>query len=312
MVALQHSDFVDDALEEMVIITGIPRSGTSIFGQLIGSLATVEYAYEPPMVNYFDAQLRHKEMNPETAAEIFGSYLFYEHFASYLHGRGYSFRESDFSYILDMKTVPEILEQWNSVQGIGDAIERAPEYTFSFKYPGFYDLLSALYDATPSLKVIDIGRNLERIVASMYNKRWFFDQTLQPGSPGRWPYHRSSGIQVPYLVAEEDIEWWQRMSPSTRTVYICNRFAEDRLAFISQYEGRDSYREVRYERFVKSPETVCKEITEFLGVDPGQKTSDVVESVRSTSQPADLDKILEACEQSVRDRFDELRPQLRQ
>lgn len=310
MVELRHSTFVDDALEEMVIVTGIPRSGTSIFGQLVGSLATVEYAYEPPMVNYFDATLRHKEIPPETVEDIFLPYLYYEHFASYLHGRSYSFREGDFSYILGMKTLPEILEQWNTVHGLGDAIERGPEYTFSFKYPGFYDLLSVLYDANPSIKVLDIGRNLERIATSMYDKQWFSDQTLQPGSPGRWPYHQTDGIQVPYLVAEDDVEWWQQMSSSTRTIYICNRFAEDRLAFTNQYGDRETYREVRYERLVKSPDTVCQETAEFIGVNIGQKTSDVVGSVRSTSRPADLDEILATCDQSVCDRFDELRPNM--
>jgi hypothetical protein len=311
MVKLSHSAFVDDALEEMVVITGIPRSGTSIFGQLVGSFDPVEYAYEPPMVNYFDAMLRHKQMDPETVEDIFLPYLYFDHFASYLHGRGYSFREGDFSYILGMKTLPEILEQWNTVQGLGDAIERGPEYTFSFKYPGFYDLLSVLYDANPSIKVLDLGRNLDRIAASMYDKEWFSDQTLQPNSPGRWPYHETNGIQVPYLVAEEDVEWWQKMTPSTRTIYICNRFAEDRLAFINQYGNRNTYREVRYERLVESPDILCQETADFIDVKPGQKTSDVVDSVRSTSQPIDVEEILANCDQSVSDRFDELRPKLR-
>jgi len=310
MAELRHSEFVDDAINDMVVVTGIPRSGTSIFGQLVGSLTTVEYAYEPPMVNYFDGKLRHGEISPETVSEIFVPYLFYEHFASYLHGRRYSFRDGDFSYILGMKTVPEIVEQWGTVHGLSDALDRAPRYTFSFKYPGCYDLLSALYAQRPSITVVDIGRNLERIAASMYVKEWFFDHALQPGSPGRWPYHQSGELQVPYLVAEDDIEWWHRMSPSTRTIYVCNRFAEDRLAFEEQYGERDTYRSVRYERFVDAPDDVAEEIAAFVGVEPGAKTEGVIDSIEPTTSAVDLDEILATCDQSVRTRFDELRPRL--
>lgn len=308
MVELRHSAFVDDAIEDMVVVTGIPRSGTSIFGQLIGSFSTVEYAYEPPMVNFFDATLRHGEIDPETVEDIFLPYLYFEHFAEYLHGRRYSFREGDFSYILGMKTVPELLEQWRTVNGLGDAIERAPDHTFSFKYPGFYDLLSVLYEATPSIKVIDLGRNLERIVASMYDKEWFFDHTLRPNSPGRWPYHSTDSVQVPYLVDEDDADWWQEMSPSTRTVYVCNRFAEDRLTFLERYGDRETYEEVRYERFVECPNDVAEEVAEFLDLAPGQRTPDVIDSVKSTPSPANLDQILSSCDRDVQERYAELSP----
>lgn len=310
MAKLCYNDFVKRDLEEMVILTGIPRSGTSIFGQAIGSFSSVEYAYEPPLINYFDAKCRHDELDAEDTTEIALPYLYFDHFTEYLHGRRYSFREEDFSYILDMKPLPEILNQWRKVRGLQDAVNIANEHMFVLKYPGCYDFLDALYEEIPNIRIIDIGRGLNRILASQYAKDWYIDQNFERDSAGKWPYYDNDGLLVPYLVYEEDIERWQSWNPETRTVYLVNRYAEARLSFMDKYRERDSYMGVRYEQLIQNPRSFIEDVAEFLGADWGVKTEEIVSDVRSTSPPADIDEIFKDCQGGVKNRFEELRPKL--
>ena len=58
MKDIRVNDFFAEGTDEMVIVTGIPRSGTSIVGKVLGSLYDVEYAFEPPLVPFFYARVR--------------------------------------------------------------------------------------------------------------------------------------------------------------------------------------------------------------------------------------------------------------
>lgn len=310
MGEFQYNNFVRNGLQNSVAVTGIPRSGTSILGQLIGSFSNVEYAYEPPMTNFFDAHRRHDNLSEETVTEMVLPYLFFEHFTNYLHGRRYSFREEDFSYILGMKSVPEVIDNWSRVKGIQDAVEMAPESTFVFKYPGFYNLLSTLANQLSTLKVIDIGRNLDRVLVSLYAKEWFTDKNLQPGSAGRWPYLSTDEILVPYVVDPNDVTDFKEMSAANRTVYVCNRWAEDRLAFQERYGDNDMYLTIRYERLIEDPKAVADDLATFVDVSHGPKTSEVVDIIEPTSAPADINNVLEQCDEKLRTRFAELRSKM--
>lgn len=312
MSEIRINNFVDNHLDDAVFLTGLPRSGTTILGRLVGSFRSVEYAFEPPVIPYLDAQCRHDLLESSTISELLRVYLYYDYFAEFVHGRGYNFRQSDASNILDMQTVPEILQKWNAVTTMEDAIETASEYTFSFKSPGVYHVLSTFYDRFSAVRVVDIGRNLDRVLVSLFNKQWFFDHNLGEDATGLWPFHDTNGqYVVPYLVAEDDIEWWQTMSAETRTVYICNRLAEDRLAFEEQYGDRDTYHQIRYERLIDQPETLTDELTAVLGLSRGSTTQKIVDEIEPTSAACEVDSILDDADTAVQDRFSELRTQFR-
>jgi hypothetical protein len=310
MSEVRINNFVDDHLDDMVILTGLPRSGTTILGRLVGSFRSVEYAFEPPVVAYLDAQSRHDILESSTISELLKVYLYYDYFAEFVHGRKYNFRPSDASNVLAMQTVPEILDKWNRVATMDDAVKTATEYTFSFKFPGVYHVLSDFYNRFPTVHVVDIGRNLDRVLISLFNKQWFFDQNLGEDATGLWPFHETNGqYVVPYLVAEDDIEWWQTMSAETRTVYICNRLAEDRLAFEEQYGDRDTYHQIRYERLIDEPETITDELTTILGLSRGSTTNAIIDEIEPTTADGTVNSILQAADEKAQERFSDLRPQ---
>lgn len=306
MIDIRYDNIATRDLEEMVVLTGIPRSGTSILGQALGSLSSVEYGYEPPLITYLNSQCRHSELDAKAATKIALRYLYFDHFTEYLHGRRYSFRENDFSYILDMKPLPEILKKWSEIEGIQDAIEVANEHTFAFKSPGIYDLLDVLCEELPTIRVVDIARNLDRILASQYDKEWYFDHNLKQDK--LMPHYDVDGIPVPYLVDEEDIEDWQSWNPETRSVYMVNQYAETRLEFKKKYGEKAMYLSEHYEQLIESPRSVIKEMAEFIGAEWGTKTEQIVASIQSTSLPAEVDDIMNKCEDSIQKELDELRP----
>lgn len=307
MTNIQVNNFVVKYIGEMVVITGIPRSGTSIVGKIVGSLRDIEYAFEPPLVPYLDAQVRWGALEPRGALDILEAYLFYDHFVNLLQGRRYNFRASDDSYILGMKSFPEIAEKWHSDGRIQDALHEAENRTFAFKSPGVYPLLGRIYERFPGIKVVDISRDLERVLASMMGKRWFHDEYLGPDSTGLWPFVNSEGeCIVHYRIAEDAIEAWQSMNAETRTVHVCNQLASNQKTFRQRYSGRRTYYELDFGAFVQSPGEVVADLSSFLGLDPGPKTEAIVGEVMPTDPPYDVERILERCDPDEAERFSDL------
>jgi len=312
MTQLRLNEFVDDHLNDMIFVTGIPRSGTTILGKLVGSFNGVEYAFEPPFVTYINAKHRHGLLDSEAATELLKVYLHFDYFAEYVHGRKYNFRPSDDSYVLGMQTVPEVLAKWDRVTSMAEAMEAAPEYTFSIKVPGVYHVLAVLFESLSNLRVVDIGRNLERVLASLYAKRWFFDENLGPDATGVWPFHDTDGqYLVPYLVNEGDADAWQSMNPETRTVYVCNRLSEDRLAFQDRHDNAEDYYTPRYERLTEDPSDLAENLSKKLDLEWGPKTQSVLEEIEPTTVQIDVEGILDKCERSVEERFLELQPEFK-
>ena len=288
----------------MVIVTGIPRSGTSIVGKVLGSLCDVEYAFEPPLVPYLDAQVRWGRMDPGDGVNILKTYLYFEYFVEYLHGRRYNFRPSDDSFVLSMKPFNEIVEKWKTIGSTQDAIDEAEERSLICKSPGVYTLLNHIYENSPKIMIIHIWRDLERIIASLMSKRWFHDENLGPDSTGLWPFLKTEGARmVPYPVAEDAIEAWQSMNAETRTVHVCNQLADDRRAFRQRYSGRETYYELDFGAFVQSPGEATAQLASFLGLTPGPKTEDIVNEVAPTDPPCDPRRILDRCDPVEAERF---------
>jgi len=309
MTQIEVNDFVHENIGESIIITGLPRSGTTILGKLVGSFDGVEYGFEPPLVPYLDAKCRHGLLDTKTAVEHLKIYLFYDYFAEFLHGRRYNFRPGDASNVLGMQTTAEVFEKWNHVSSMDDALDIAPGYSFCFKSPGVYSILAAVFASSQDIRVVDIGRNLDRVLASLVGKRWFFDENLGPESTGFWPFHDvNREFMVPYLVDETDIKAWQTMTPETRTVYICNQLAEDRISFQEQYADDEGYHDIRYEQLIDKPATVAEQLAEIFDGAWGAMTDSVVDEITPTSAPADVSAVLDECDDKVEERLRELRP----
>lgn len=310
MSQLRLSPFVDDHLSDMALVTGIPRSGTTIVGKTIGTFTDVEYAFEPPLVPYINAHLRHKEIPKERAVDTLRAYLHFDYFANYVQGRKYNFRPSDASCVLKMKSIPHVVERWSTSGRTRDAMKRSQQPLFAFKSPGAYNVAAALADRYPDIRIIDLSRSLRRVVASLSAKGWFDDDQLHADTTALWPFHDvDREYMVPYHVSPADTDRWQTMNAATRIVYICNQIAESKLAFRETIDD-DQYHEIAYETFVEETEQTVSRLAAFLNRDFGVKTEAVVETVAPTDPPAPIDEIMNACDETEAERFKRLDDQV--
>jgi hypothetical protein len=308
---IQINDFISEHLQSSVMITGFPRGGTTIVGKLIGTFSNVEYAFEPPLMTYLDANLRTNSMDKESILKTLKTYLYYDYFANYIHGRNYNFRPEDDSSILGMKPFAEIFKKWSEIDNVQDARKSQDDtgFVFAFKFPGIYNLAGALFAKIPKLKIIDITRNPDRVLASMMAKGWFWDENLtDKKATGLWPFHPSNGkCMVPYLVKKEDIDKWQKMNNASRTVYICNRLTEDKLNFQAEVKSNKNYFNLEFESFLQKPEEILEELLDFLNLERGEMTPVVLDEIAATSPPSDIEKILNACDQKIENEYIKLK-----
>ncbi len=308
---------VDEGLHDMIVVTGIFRSGTTMLGRVVGSLKGVEYAYEPPLLFYAQACAAEDSLDRRALLEWIKVYLYYDYFESYLLGR-YNFRATDNgSCVLKFKPYEEALERWYSSKGPMDAIlEKANGKTrFAFKFCNFYKVLALLIDEYPSVQILDLGRDLRRVLSSMMVKKWFCQVSLQADGAVMWPFHTiSEKVRVPYLVREKDIDSWMEWNDLTRTAYMCCRFAEEKIAFkkdlSSKGVSKRNYLELSYEDIIDHPARAVDQIKHFTGLDSGALTPSITGGIQPTRAAFHHDELLTDCEEDVRTEFEALNQSL--
>ena len=309
MSSYRFNECVDDGLRNMIVVTGIYRSGTTITGKVIGSFKDIEYAYDPPLLFYL-AYLQHLgRIKDSELLNLVRVYLYYDYYLNYLHGR-YNFRVKDEgSCILHMKPCKEVLEKLFAVDNIKNA--NSKNTRFAFKFCNLYDLIMPMVREYSKIKVIDLKRDLKQVFSSMLVKKWFFQDSLSTDSAVLWPFFNNTQRgKVPYIVTESDIDFWLKSNDITKSAYACCRFAEKKIKLneeISKLENtKEIYFELIYEDLVRDPSKTVKRISEFTGSQFGALTQQIVNDIRSTESRFDVDEMIKECDPKVKERFYQL------
>ena len=306
MSSCKFNECVDDGLKNMIVVTGVYRSGTTITGKVIGSFKEIEYAYDPTLLFYL-VYLRHtNQIEDNELLDMTKVYLYYDYFINYLHGR-YNFRVKDEgSCVLHMKPYEEVLEKWFTVDNIKhDNIENT---RFAFKFCNLYELIPLLASEYPHMQIIDLTRDLRKVFSSMLAKEWFLEDKPDKDSAVLWPFLNNSQKQkVPYIVKEADIDFWVKSNDITKTAYACCRFAENKIKLkdeISKLKNSSEiYFELIYEDLVRDPSKTVKRISEFTGSQFGALTQQIVSDIRSTKSSFDVDEMIKECDPKVKERL---------
>ena len=294
-------------LDDVIAITGIQRSGTSILGKLIGSFETIEYSYEPRLIYHLDSLIDSNMVQNEFIIELLGTYLFHDHFIEKIHGRRYNFRFDDISYILGMKSLGNVMKRWKSISGYDDAVLEINNHNYAFKFTGGYSLISELCKTHPNVKIVHVWRSLDRILPSMFEKNWFTDENLCSEYFPQPHYKMENNVIVPYLVDHEAIDQWESMNIETRTVHICNQLAGKRADFRNNFVNYDTYYEIKFDQFVCTPSSAAYELSSFLELNFGPKTEYIINEINPTNVSHDIDDILEKTDSVEAEKFREYR-----
>jgi len=250
-----------------VLITGLPRTGTTFFGNFLGSAQDVEYFFEPPMMpsllNCIDRVSR------QEWTQLFESYCFEELLSQSIAGRRLNFNPCDDSFVYKFKSKEEIEGRWECSFRSSDLERIVGDYTFAFKIPGVTEAIAQLQKQYPEWQVVVVFRKYEDVLASIVTKGWFDDS-----SPHKIkPFKEFGSSCVPLCIDENWKQAWSELSVVERSIIYMNTQLVSTRKIISPIN-------LNYDEFVRNPEVLLK-CFERLNVEPTEKTNELIKSIRS-------------------------------
>jgi hypothetical protein len=261
-----------------IVITGAPRSGTSLLGKLVSTLEGVEYHFEPPLVWGLSALLSMKALSPEVASVLLQLHLHEDLLLESAHGRKANLRPGDDSLVLNSIYWPELLSRWQNIRNRDDAINYIADrkLRLAFKMPSVIDAIP-FFDATlPESQFIIIMRDGRDVVKSIIKKRWLSDEGLKNNY---WPFKIVNGSKVPHLVEDSMVGEWVKMNEATRACYLWRRDAEFAIQAKSSGLGNRLHI-LSYEELRQNPDSIMDELAQFLSTQTTNLTKLGIMSVR--------------------------------
>lgn len=221
----------------VLYITGVGRSGTTILGQIIASMRPVYYLFElsilrPPLNNDH---------------EILRRNLFEDYFLNEILGRCNP-SMMDWTYWGKYMTLPE-LQRRQSLYGRSDAIKLIEDEKplFVIKNPEAQHMLSDLADIFPGIRFIHILRNGLDVIGSSLARGWFVDD-YEPIDD--YDEDGFSWMNNFSMLNKNDVYWhWQKWNPITRTACTWRILTEMGMEYCKNNIGTTW--EFKYEDFCK-------------------------------------------------------------
>lgn len=267
-----------EVVSRAIMVSGATRSGTTMMAQLVFSLDGVELIHEPPFVYYLFPNI--ETIPGETWKALFEVYLFEDHFMPALAGRRWNMNRHDQSSVFNSKTEAEIEMRLARSHRRLETFPKALQHRCAFKTPEVLPYLGRFLGYFPRARVIVMLRRPEEVIASSLKRRYYADGTLT-GPTGDWLFKRGRRQQIPFWVADAEVDEWLSMSEVERTCF----------AFVRQYARVPETNPivvVDYDGFVGDPVGQFGDLAELLGCRFGGLTAKVLEGIRRRPREADV------------------------
>lgn len=299
----------NDCMKNSVMLTGIFRSGTTIFGKIMGSFRNVEYSYDPPIISTLDFLHQEEKIDATSASGLFGTYMAQDIMLNYHHGRSYNIRENDGSYIFNMKSREEVERRWKDVHGVMDAITLMYELKSRLIWKSVvrFSMIPIFMEHYENFKVVEVERDLKRLLSSLIKIGWFNkDEMASKNYMGIWPYKEGYKSKIPYMASKETADKWDISNEETNVARLLNDLIKIRLKIRKDvedlYPGR--YLVVKYEDLLDNPSVVVDKIEKFTGMKRTDITEKWIKSVKQTKAAFNIDEIFSKIEPSVLKRLE--------
>ncbi len=257
----------------VLYITGVGRSGTTILGQIIASMRPVYYLFEPCI-------LRPPLMNDH---EILRRNLFEDYFLNEIMGR-VNPNPNDWTYGGNYLDVVDMEKRWN-LNGRLDAIKliEKEKPLFVIKNPEAQHQMNELSDIFPGIRFIHILRNGFDVIGSSVGRGWFGDD-YDPVDD----YNLSGGFEwideneVTETVTDKTIKFkfangmeqtglinpymrnaWQYWNPTTRAACTWRVLTEMGMEYNDNNIGNFQF---KYESFCEASDKWLCEICDILNL----------------------------------------------
>lgn len=290
-----HMDF------RVAIVTGVCRSGKTLVGQLLGSMANVEHIDEPWLPMMLPVLQGKGLIDPDVGKTLLQSFT-EELFNDMILLRNANFRPSDLSSMWTRKNAQEIFSRLVNLHSRRDVRKYVAEHRSVLLYnlAEVMPYLSFLTDAFPRCKVIHVIRNGLDVATSTAEKQWFSNERLANPSNNQVFRAYQSNIDrtqyyLPWWLREDDSEAFLTMGDFARGVCYWRSLLEQSREQISQLKATrpDAYHEVKYEDLVRAPTQSVNNIAMFLDVTPTEQTAAVLSTLRTeaTSPAHPIDRL---------------------
>lgn len=267
-------------IDSAVVVTGGGRSGTTILGKLLHTFQGVEYAFEPPMLVALFSLINQL---PEAEWKfLYEAYLAEEFLANAMAGRAINTNLADDSSIYAVKAVKDVENRLARSWSKQDIMRQVAGKTLAYKLPNIVPFLRPLMSYCPSARIVVIQRNALDSIQSLLLKSWFKNDGAQAATA--WPFRQVGIWRVPYWVRPGEESLWCELSELDRCAYYYLLMSD-----VPQQDQRVIH--VRYSDLVHSPADVTKRLAQWVGVEEGCRTQEVVASIRPANKPIDADII---------------------
>ena len=258
-----------------VFLTGPARTGSTLWGQILGSLKNTVYLYEPDFLHALMPALQ--KIPLPIGKFLFESYLFEDKFVNQLTGRCFNFNKNDnsciFKYLTKNEAMSLLKTKWNKKKAIFVAGKK--KLILKITDAPFY--LNFIFAAYKNAKVVITYRNPETCIRSLVSKKWFADETLK-NLIEIWPSKSWNKIGIPCWVPEKDEKTWLKSNEIERaTIYY--------LFLMQSIKPRKNQIAVSYENLIRKPKNEIERVSNFLGLPLTAKTHEIIKSIKAQDPP---------------------------
>ena len=276
-------------VRQILFITGVNRSGTTLLGNLVGSFKNVEYDFEPWIFHCVPMMVASGQIPAPVAAEIFRGY-FNETLTASILGRNFNFRPGDDTRIWRRLSHDEIHSRWSSVKDRRDVKKYAADHNsiFCLKAINFVPFLGHVWNDFLTVKFIEIVRHPLQVALSIQKKGWVNLEKLQTleGLPIKKKIKTKEGRHffIPWWVQTGDIEYFLGMNELGRALYAwrvltgMGNAEKGRLGILGNESGR--YLEMKYEDLLRDPNGFLEKVAGFAGREMTLQTQELIHTIR--------------------------------
>ena len=263
---LKSEPWLAEVLNRSILVTGAPRSGTTLLGNLLHSCDGVEYCFEPKTVLPLLALI---DTVPESAWRVlFETALVADAMMERVAGRTMNFNTFDETYFGRAKVMSDedarLSHSWSAAES-QVACERR---TLVWKSPEAGIWTRDLQRLYPGMRVVCIWRAEEEVVKSMIARGWFVGR-----KEARW-FHQEG--DQPF--------WWHRRRGIGLNKFWIDLDEEEKAStlWFSVLDGmREAVCLVIYRELCLSPHRVFSALCAFLGLKYGPRTEGLLSTLRT-------------------------------
>lgn len=256
--------------DRVLIISGVGRSGTTILGNVIGSMTHTYYLFEPACMKYLVHPTR-----PCNPIAFLGT-LFEDYFMPLIQGRGYNHNPADWTYYCNYITEEELKSRWK-LNRRADALKKAQEERplFVIKTNEAQLCFGEMKKIFPGAQFIHLIRNGNDVVASSLFRGWYtpdyYDTVID------WAQDETIDSGLPELQFNRRIKQFASM-PATAAARAWRTLVKAGMEFSEEHPV--SVMSPRYESLKDDIEDSCQWMESMWNVKRTGITSQHIKSIK--------------------------------